>query len=179
MKITIKRITPWSIALDDARWTQGKKELNKEPSDKFKENLIISQHSPLRDVLYQLRMYDIPYFVAVHLRTHDKFNNHCDNNYIGSQRPSVTGIPRNEKPQDALVNHKITLSAQSFIDISKERLCDHVDPHTRHVWQAALKVLEDVEPILERWCMCKCLWFQRCPEFKSCGMYPQFERKFS
>lgn len=50
MKIEIKRVTDWQRVVDAARFTQGKEPLGHEPSDEFKKQMILSEHSPLREL---------------------------------------------------------------------------------------------------------------------------------
>ena len=47
-KVVVRRITSWIEVLNAARFTQRKPMADKEPSDKFKWNIIKAEHSPLR-----------------------------------------------------------------------------------------------------------------------------------
>ena len=58
MKIEIDRITSWQRVLNAARFTIGKEALDKEPSNKFKRSIIFSEHSPIRLLEFDVRMYD-------------------------------------------------------------------------------------------------------------------------
>ena len=58
MKIEIKQITPWSRALDAARWTVNKDLTGKEPSDAWKSKMLIAEHSPIRLVEYDIFIKD-------------------------------------------------------------------------------------------------------------------------
>lgn len=46
IKIEIKKLTDWERVVDAARFTQRKEGLGKEPSQEFKKQMIISEHSP-------------------------------------------------------------------------------------------------------------------------------------
>ena len=60
MKIEITKVTDWQRVVDAARFTQGKKSLGHEPSDEFKKQMILSEHSPLRELEFDIKMYGIP-----------------------------------------------------------------------------------------------------------------------
>ena len=64
MKIEIKRVTDWQRVVDAARFTQDKEPLGHEPSDEFKKQMILSEHSPLRELEFDIKMYGIPYWVS-------------------------------------------------------------------------------------------------------------------
>lgn len=60
-KIEIKEIGSWQRVVDAARFTQSKDHLGHEPSEKFKRQIIISEHSPLRLLEFDIKVYGIPY----------------------------------------------------------------------------------------------------------------------
>lgn len=59
--IEIKKLTDWERVVDAARFTQRKEGLGKEPSQEFKKQMIISEHSPLRLMEFDIKVYNIPY----------------------------------------------------------------------------------------------------------------------
>lgn len=49
MKVELTNIKgTWNEILNRARTTVHKEELSKEPSDKFKEGILMAEHSPIR-----------------------------------------------------------------------------------------------------------------------------------
>ena len=51
MKTEIIKIKgSWEDVVNDCRTTVGKPELGKEPSKKFKREILISEHSPIRSI---------------------------------------------------------------------------------------------------------------------------------
>ena len=51
MKVeNVKMKGSWKEVLNDCRFTVGKPPLDKEPSDKFKEDMMIAEHTPIRDI---------------------------------------------------------------------------------------------------------------------------------
>jgi len=66
MNVVVTKVTSWTDVLNAARFTQRKKLLDKEPSDKFKKQMVRAEHSPLRCLVFTIDFYDIPYFVSMH-----------------------------------------------------------------------------------------------------------------
>ena len=85
MKIEIKRVTDWQRVVDAARFTQGKEPLGHEPSDEFKKQMILSEHSPLRELEFDIKMYGIPYWVSNHFVRHV----HAQP-FVSTSRPDIT-----------------------------------------------------------------------------------------
>ena len=139
MNIEITKVTDWERVVDAARFTQRKEPLGKEPSDEFKKQMIISEHSPLRLLEFDIKMYGIPYWVSNHMR------------------------------QDELVNLQLSLNAQEIINISKLRLCYKASYETRKIWMQVVEELRKIEPHLAAACVPQCIYRGFCPESKSCG----------
>lgn len=172
MNVTIKQVTNWDRALNAARWTVGKDELLpdgwKEPSDKFKTEMMMSCHSPKRMVEYDILIKGIPYYVAVHFVRHhvgvEKFQ--CtlrdDRNKEISDRTKL--------PQDQPVNLWMAVNADSLQSISYLRLCGMAAATTRMVWNAVYVEMKKVDPIVARFMVPQCIRYGFCPEApdKSC-----------
>lgn len=60
----------WEEVVNDCRTTVGKEELGREPSDKFKREILIAEHSPIRDISIKWRWRNIPYWVTNHWVRH-------------------------------------------------------------------------------------------------------------
>ena len=167
MRIEVTELTSWKDVLNAARFTQRKPLLDKEPSDKFKRNIIRAEHSPLRCLMFFIDMYDIPYYVAMHFRTHKLV--HAP--FVSTSRPDIDGNqkPREEQKKTDLVNMRLMLDAQEIIAISKVRLCNKAEKETRKVWIQVAKELEKIEPLLAQACCPTCVYRGFCSEIKSCG----------
>ena len=142
MKIEIRRITNWSEALSSARFTQRKGPISGEPSIKWKKKLIKAEHSPLRCVLFNIDMYDVPYRTSVH------FVRHVHAQPFGStSRPDVDEKmpPRSEQKKDDPVNLRLFLNAEEIINISRKRLCNKAETETVLVWKEVLNKLVKIE----------------------------------
>lgn len=165
MRIVVERITDWKRVVNAARFTQRMAPIDHEPSDKFKEQIIRAEHSPLRELRFDVKIMDVPYWVMGHFVRHV----HAQP-YVSTSRPDVTksGLDRNEMKQGEEVNLMLSLNAQELINISKVRLCTKASKETRKVWNGVISELADIEPILAKYCVPSCLYRGFCPEIKSC-----------
>ena len=170
-KITVERLTPWSLALDLARNTMGKEEHGKEPSSEWKRKMLLARHSPIQAVFFRIRMDGIPYWVSVHLVRHKVGVDH----FVRSQRTDRTGVCRDDLPQSAPVVHEMIANAQAILAISRKRLCGQASPETRETWEAVVKAIREAgEAELADACQPECVVCGGfCPELKSCGRAPR------
>jgi hypothetical protein len=167
MKVEVIKVTSWKDVLNAARFTQRKEPLDKEPSDDFKRNIIRAEHSPLRCLMFNIDLYDIPYYAAMHFRTHKLV--HVP--FVSTSRPDIDGTqkPRNEQKKDEPVNMRLFLDAQEIIAISKVRLCTKAEAKTRGIWQQVINELYKQEPLLAIACVPSCIYRNMCPELSCCG----------
>ena len=56
----------WKRVLNAARRTVGKKPIDKEPSDSFKKEILLAEHSPIRLLEYDFTIENIRQWVSVH-----------------------------------------------------------------------------------------------------------------
>lgn len=166
MEIKITKVTSWKDVLNAARFTQRKAPLDKEPSDDFKKKIIRAEHSPLRCLMFNVDLYDIPYYVSVHLVRHI----HAQP-FVSTSRPDIDGNmkPRDEQLKVDSVNMRLFLNAQEIINISKVRLCTNAEKETRAIWQQVVNELSKQEPLLATACVPNCIYRNMCPELKCCG----------
>lgn len=173
MKIYAKQITTWQRALNAARATVGKKPIDKEPSDEWKDKMLMAEHSPIRLVEYDIYLENIPSFVATHLVRH----------HIGCEKFVVTNREdrRNVNPEDinrlTPVDMMMTCNAQALINISRKRLCTCASKETREVWQAVKEAIAEIDPIMAKHMVRECEYRNMCPEIKGCGYYVLKKRK--
>lgn len=174
MRVEIQRLTDWNIALNAARFTVNKNDIGKEPSSEFKAKILKAEHSPIRMIVYSVKMYDVPSWVSQHLARHDAFAWHTvresgETHFVATQRTDRTGVNRDELPQSAPVNHSIFLNAQDFITISRRRLCKCASKETVSLWKAVLNELKKTDEEVYNSCVPECVYRGFCPEVKSCG----------
>lgn len=175
VRVEVKKLTDWSEVLDAARFTVNKSDLGKEPSDVFKTEITTAEHSPIRSLIFEITLYNIPTWVSQHIARHDAFAGHnvregaSDTHYVATQRSDRTGVDRSGLSQEELVDHRILLNAQDLITISRKRLCNCASPETRFVWQKVKEEIRKIEPELASRMVRECVYRGFCPEMKPCG----------
>lgn len=161
----------WQAVKDAAMNTIGK-ESGFYPTSAWKRKILLAEHSPIRLLVFTVRITDLPYWVSVHLTRHKIGVEH----FVQTQRTDRTGVNREELPQGALVNHTMVLNAQALINISRKRLCEQASPETRQTWLAVIGAIRGKEPELASVCVRECFYRGFCPEMVSCGYYEVFGR---
>lgn len=167
MRIEITRVTSWTDVLNAARFTQRKSLRSGEPSIKFKKKIIKAEHSPLRCLMFNIDLYDIPRYVSDHLVRHV----HAQP-FVSTGRSDVLkeNLPREEQKMTDLYNTRLFLNAQEIIAISRVRLCNRAEKETRRIWNLVVEELRKQEPELAAACVPQCVYRGFCPEFNSCGL---------
>jgi hypothetical protein len=73
-------------------------------------------------------------------------------------------------------------TAESFIEMAKQRLCLRTEERTRRFMQDMVMALrKSDEPFLQAVGICckpSCGWLRGCPEIKSCGLVPKLSEQF-
>ena len=161
----VKTRTVWRDVADAARTTVRMEEGEKEPSASWKRRMLLSEHSPIRLMLFRWKWLNLKYWVSVHFVRHKVGIEH----FVSTQRTDRTGTNRDEIPQSALVNHECCANAQAMITVSRKRLCRQASPETTVAWKLVLTEVEKTEPELVSVCVPECVYRGFCPEFKPCG----------
>lgn len=173
MKTEIMKIKgDWREVVDDCRTTVGKDSLGKEPSKKFKREILISEHSPIRSISVKWKWVNIPSWVATH------FSRHKWECFIKTQRTDRTGADRNKLPQDAPVIMSGDANTQHLIDMAKKRLCYMASPETRKYMEDLKTAIRDVEPEIAGVLVPNCVYRCGCPEMNGCGWYAAMVAKY-
>ena len=155
----------WEEACNDCRATVGKGELGKEPSTKFKRELLISEHSPIRSISVKWMWDGIASWVATH------FSRHKWECFIKTQRTDRTGVDRNDLPQGAPVTFTGEANAQHLIDTARKRLCKMASPETRKHMEDLKITLKQIEPEIADVMVPNCIYRCGCPEPNGCRCY--------
>lgn len=167
MEVKITKLTDWDLVRSLARTTVGKADVTGEVSEKFKHDMLNSEHSPIRALMFRIDLIGIPYWVSVHLVRHKFGVEH----FVSTQRTDRTGVDRTEKTQDAPVNHTMILNAQELLFISRRRLCGKASEETRRVWQKVKVEMEKVDKAVGLNMIPMCLYRNGCFESESCGLF--------
>lgn len=166
MKTKILKIKgDWQDVVDNCRTTVGKEPLGKEPSTKFKREILISEHSPIRSISISWIWRNIASWVATHWSRH-KWE--C---YIKTQRTDRTGEDRNKLPQDAPVNFTGEANVQHLIDSFRKRLCMLASRETRMYAEDFKITLHGEEPEIADVLVPNCIYRGGCPEPGGCRWY--------
>ena len=145
--------------------TVGKKlKKNSCVDDEWKKKLIESEHSPIRELWFGIKM-EIPYWVSVHFTRHHMGVNH----YVQTQRTDRTGINRDELPQGEIVSYIMSVNAQELIFMAHKRLCLQASEETRKVMQEIVKQVIEVAPYMKDVLVPLCAYRGgRCTEMFPC-----------
>ena len=162
----------WQEVVDDCRSTVGKNSLGKDPSKKFKYGILISEHSPIRDIIIKWRWADMPHWVTVHWVRHkwEKF--------VRSQRTDRTGIDRAKLTQDEPQTFIGEANTQHLIDSWRKRLCYMASPETRKYAEDFKFVLYSQQPEISDTLVPNCIYRCGCPEMAGCGWYDRMAAKY-
>lgn len=148
----------WKEVLNDCRFTVNKANLDKEPSDEFKKTILISEHSPIRDIYFKWEWLQIPHWVTVHWVRHkwEKF--------VATQRSDRTGIDRHSLPQDTPSNMRGEGNVQHLIDTMRKRLCFKASPETRECAMSLKTEIHEIEPFIADVLIPSCIYRAGCCE---------------
>ena len=161
----------WMEVVDDCRATVGKESLGKEPSVEFKKKILLSEHSPIRDLIVKWRWNNIKSWVATHFARH-KFEK-----FIKTQRTDRTGINRDELPQGAEVTFTGEANAQHLIDAMRKRLCYQASDETREYAEDLKETIHGIEPELADVLVPNCIYRCGCPELQTCGKWARWMKQ--
>ena len=172
MKTEILKIKgDWQEVVDDCRTTVGKDSLGKEPRKKFKREILISEHSPIRSISIKWKWVNIPSWVATH------FSRHKWECFIKTQRTDRTGTDRNKIPQDAPVIMSGCANTQHLIDTARKRLCRMASRETRSYMEDLKKAIHEVEPEIADVLVPNCVYRCGCPEPNGCKWFDRMAAK--
>ena len=151
--------------------TEGK-EPTTPPSDEWKRRILEARHSPIRTLMFTVRM-DVPYWVSVHYVRHKVGVEH----YVRSQRNDrQSDYDRNAARQDTPVTHVMDLNADALITIVQKRLCHKAAKETQEVARLiadeVLKVNPEFFDVLTEPCVFN---GRNCHEMRSCGLWKELE----
>ncbi|MCP4133586.1 MAG: thymidylate synthase ThyX [bacterium] len=157
----------WREVADSANTTINREAGTKEPSSSWKRRLLLSEHSPIRQLFIKAKWYDLKYWVSVHIVRHKIGIEH----WVRTQRTDRTETDRDTLPQANTVEHEILANTQAIIAISRKRLCTQASKETQDAWKSFLEVIKEEQPELHSICVPDCIYRGWCYEYKSCGYH--------
>lgn len=148
------------------------KDTGKYPDRAWKEGMLMAEHSPIRVGHIIINCYDVPSFVIGHIVRHNVgFTPFVAS--LRSDRHESETVPDRNTPNSLRFDGNF----QSFINISRKRLCNSASFETRKFWGKVLNALYDFEPELWFACVPECIYRGGCPEYpESCGFWDKFRR---
>lgn len=162
----------WEEVVNDCRATVAKPPLGKEPSSKFKRDILIAEHDPIRDIEIKFAWFGIPYWIAMHWKTH------IWRSRVNTQRNDRQDLYDREKaPQDAPVDFIGDMNAQHGIDTQRKRLCRMAAPKTRYYAEDLKVKVHEFEPEISDSWVPNCIYRCGCPEPTTCGWYQKMVEK--
>lgn len=167
----------WNEVLNDCRFTVNKADVDKEPSEQFKESVLIAEHSPIRDIIFKWQWLMLPHWVTVHWVRH-KFEK-----YIATQRTDRTGIDRTKLSQDEPQNMRGEANVQHLIDTERKRLCYRASDETRECAESLkLEIHSDYDKQIADVLVPNCVYRGGCPEYRpddnnKCRFYDNFVKQ--
>lgn len=159
--------TTWKRALNAARQTAGKEEIDREPTKKWWARMLLAEHSPIRLVEYDFKWEEIKTWVTTHLVRHHVG---CEK-FVHSQRDDRRDNPvtRDEMPQGSINDMLMSCNAQALINISRKRLCNKASEETRQAWQQVRDAIYCVDDVMADKMRRECVYRGFCPELECCG----------
>lgn len=132
---------------------------------------IVANHSTLRCIRFRLTA-KAPKSVIMQLIRATKGHPQPE---VESSRPDWTGQERSNDPYEIKLFSQ-DHTAESFIEMAKQRLCNRTEERTRKTMGEMVEALKhSKEPFLKAVGFCchpACWWYKACPEIKSCGHHP-------
>lgn len=158
----------WVNVKNKCRRTVNKEYTENEPKHKFKEDLLIAEHSPIRLLEVDWTWSDLEYWASQELARHK------NEKFITTQRTDRTGVDRGKLPQEQPVKMDAVANAQNLIDISRKRLCYQATNEARTAIEELKMVLHEIEPEMADVMVPNCIYRCGCPEFSQCGFFKKF-----
>lgn len=159
----------WEEVVNDCRATVKKPPLGKEPSAEFKRRILMAEHSPIRDITVKFRWKNIPYWVAMHWKTH-----HWESRVNSQRNDRQKEYDRTKAPQDVPVDFIGDANVQNLIDTWRKRLCRQASPETRAYAEDFKETLREQEPEAASVLVPNCVYRGFCPEMNPCGWWNVF-----
>ena len=158
-------VDEWSKVKRSARTTIGREGEGVYPSESWKKQILLAEHSPIRKLKFSWKWTELKSWVSVHFVRHWLGILH----WVTTQRVDRTGVDRDNSPQNTLVEHECEANAQALINISRKRLCSQASPETRKAWQEVKDEVNTHDKILASVMVKECIYRGFCPELNSCG----------
>lgn len=165
----------WKRVKNHCRTTDNKDFTENDATDRFKMQLLISEHSPIRLIEFDWTWKPMPYWVST------EWSRHKFEKFISTQRDDrlKDSVPRGKKAQEAPVAFDGFANMQNLIDAWRKRLCNTATPEARAYGENFKYTLHKTNPLEADVLVPHCIYRCGCPEFKECGFWSRFVQKHS
>lgn len=163
----------WQDVVDDCRATVSKPPLGHEPSTKFKREILIAEHTPIRDIILRWRWSKIKSWIATHFARH----HHLEPRISTQRNDRQKKYNRDEAPQATLVEMNVEGNTQACIDMMRKRLCYQAHAETRSYAEDMKYTVHNIEPEIADVFVPNCIYRAGCCEPKdnnNCHFYEKF-----
>jgi hypothetical protein len=153
--------------------TIGKNIVNDKPmTSDLLFKYLISEHSPIRNTLLNIRLTNIYYPTSVHFVRHG-----MTTHYVETSRTDRKQI---ERSLTVPTNHTFNMNLQNLIDMARKRLCIGCVAKDTFNWMKSIKLKfnnsNDVYlEVIGQALVPNCIYRWGCPEFKTCGLVYKFD----
>ena len=142
----------------------------------WKKKLLASEHSPIRELWFGIKL-QIPYYIQNHIVRHHIGCNH----YVSTQRDDrhpEREKSREELPQGVFVSHILSINAQELMFFMRKRLCNQADPLMRYVANMIKQKVLRANPEFEGLLVPLCEYRNgKCTEMFPCAKAEKFGDK--
>lgn len=165
----IKAIDDWKLVKNCCRTSMRKEHTEKEPTEEFKKKLLISEHSPIRQIEFYWMWKGIKYWLS------NEWARHKFEKTISSQRNDrQSDYDRNEARQDSPVDFVGWANEQQLIDSFRKRLCGQATDEARELAEDFKFELSKEYPLESNVLVPHCVYRCGCSEPHCCGLWFSF-----
>ena len=184
VKAVLRPLIKWDEAYRAALATQGIDSQGKFPTMDWRIRSLMAEHSQVKLVEFHLSLKHLMQFVGVHLIRHPYLLPFIHSQRIDrDQKGEIERItekflevldedikndpdfnPRWVLPQGTQNDHDLYLNAQTFVNISRKRLCSCASKETRQVWQLVKETMKEVDPAVYHCMVRQCVYRGVCTE---------------
>jgi hypothetical protein len=155
-------IEGWEWVKEAALTTIGKSSIkSKNISDDWKFKILVSEHSPARELIIRWKKLGLERWIADQIVRHDKFSNP----YMKTGRTDRGNIPRSEQLMTISTDLMKTENAHSLISMMESRLCiGQTSKETRELMELLKEKVSEQEPQLGLMLIPSCIRRLSCKE---------------
>lgn len=154
VKVSLRKYpteSDWLTCKECALVTVGLKPINP-PNREWKEEILNARHSPIRTLMFLIKIENVPYYISTHLARHI----HAQPFIKTSRNDRQKNFDRCSAPQDNPVDMLWWMSAEELMIIANKRLCNMSELDTRRVVDMICTAVIDKCPEFEKFLVPMC-----------------------